>query len=392
MKLKIKISPSMVENISPLGIIEDRIIRIPKALRDELNLKTGNFISLPTKDGYKINLQICKAYLKDGESDEYSAFVSVNTKNLLDIPRISEIKPANDILIGCDPEFFLIDKNTNRIISAAHFFPHHGQIGSDVGLAEVRPRPEFKERNLTNNIRNLLKNAYTHLKNRVLYKNNDVHMIASSCYNGSSAGFHIHFGLPNFFLIDSNHELRSYIVDILDYYIGIPSILPEGNIDFYRRSSIHSRYGKPRDYRYDDLTLEYRVPGGHLLRHPVLTSGLISISLVVMKDILSRINAYTDNFAEPNMFSDYNDIRKLYPRMPDKKEIYRVITSKSIDTASFYINDILKDIIRMIGFDNNKDSIIDYFTYFVDTSSNEDKRYNEDIETNWRLKENARQP
>ena len=382
----------MASDKSPLGSVEDRLVRIPQELRANLGLETGRFLSLPDKNGGYINLQIVRAYQEDRKKNSMSAYISKSTYDLLEISKImlSGIKPVDDILIGCDPEFFLINANTKNIISASHFFPHYGDVGSDVGLAEVRPRPALKEKELSNNIHMLLKEAHNHINNRISHRKQPIKMVAASCINGSAAGFHIHFGLPAHLLLRQVDPTRNFMIDVLDYYIGISSILPEGSEDFRRRSAFYGRYGKPGDHRHDLLTLEYRVPGGHLLRHPVLSSGLIAISIVVMKDLLSRMKMYSDNFERPDMFREYNDLRNMYPRLPDKEKIYAAITSPNINAASEYADEILEDLIRMTGFDENRYAIADYFSYFVDISNGKN-RYNSDIETNWRLRENEGQ-
>lgn len=393
MKFKIKVSPLMGRWGSPLGSIEDRLIRIPETIRQEFGLSPGLFLCLDGKSGDPISLQVSTAYKKDIEESEGYVFVSQDTHNLLGLEKIDGIKPADDILIGCDPEFFLIDKNTGFTVSASHFFPHYGDVGSDAGLAELRPRPGFKEKDVSNNLFNLMKKAYSRIDGRVLFRKRDIYMVAASQYNGSSAGYHIHFGLPHFMLNATPDAIMmiAYMVNILDYYVGIPAILPEGPEDCKRRSEKSSRYGKPGDFRADDMmTLEYRVPGGHLLRHPTLSSGLLAISIVVMKDMLSRIGLYTNGFTKENPFKKYEDLRFLYPSLPNRHDVYNCIVSEGISTALSYIDAILKDISMMVGYEENKVAIINYFEYVLDYISKGEK-FSESIEINWRLMEDEKQ-
>ena len=248
MKFKIKVSPFMSSKNSPLGSIEDRLIRIPSDVRQKFGLETGLFLSLNGADE-EVMLQVSKAYTKDTCKDDSCIYVSESTYELLNLKQESSIKPANDILIGCDPEFFLIDRNNGFNVSASHFFPHYGEVGSDCSLAELRPRPNLHEAGLVNELRSLLQRAYNHIHGRALFKKRDLHMVAASQLNNASAGFHIHFGLPHILLDNQKYigpnPLLPYIVNILDYYIGIPSILPEGAEDSRRRSVRFSKYGKP---------------------------------------------------------------------------------------------------------------------------------------------------
>jgi len=392
MKFSVRVSPLMERWSSPLGSIEDRLIRIPGVLREEFGLSPGLFLCLKDKSGNPISLQVSKSYKKDVEEDDTCIYVSQDTYELLNVERIEGIKPADDILIGCDPEFFLIDKSTNTNVSASHFFPHYGDVGSDGGLAELRPRPSTKETELSGNIGGLMKKAFDHIYGRVLFRQRNIHMIAASHWNNAAAGYHVHFGLPQF-LLRSTPETRlllAYIVNILDYYVGIPAILPEGSEDCKRRSVRFSRYGKPGDHRYDLMTLEYRVPGGHLLRHPILSSGILAISIVVMKDILSRLRAYTNDFTKPAPFSSYEDLRFLYPSLPVRQQVYNCIVSEDISNAVAQTDNILKDISLMVGYKDNEDSIVKYFEYALAYLSKKEK-FSESIASNWRLMEDEKQ-
>jgi hypothetical protein len=394
MKFSVRVSPLMEKWNSPLGSIEDRLIRVPGILREEFGLSPGLFLCLKDKSGNSVPLQVSIAYRKDLEEDDKCVYVSQDTYNLLGVEKISGIKPADDILIGCDPEFFLIDGNTGVRISASHFFPHYGDVGSDCGLAELRPRPSLKESELSSNIYELMKKAFHHLNDRGLFRKRIINMIAASHWDEAAAGYHVHFGLPQFLLRGSpqTHIFLAYMVNILDYYVGIPAILPEGSEDFRRRSARYSRYGKPGDYRADDaMTLEYRVPGGHLLRHPILSSGVLAISIVVMKDMLSRLRVYTDNFTKPSPFKCYDDLRFLYPSLPNRQIVYDCIVSENTRNALIQAGTILKDISSMIGYKENESAIIRYFEYVLSYMYKNEK-FSESIETNWRLAQNEKQP
>ena len=395
MKIKISVSNLMSGSTSPLGSNEDRLIRIPSVLRDELNVQVGSFLYLTSKNNFVTPLQIFNAYRKDAVGDSSRAYVSQNTYDELDIKKTNlkiRLQPFEDILIGADPEFFIVDRDNQCRMPASHFFSHTGDVGSDCGLAELRPRPSTDEYTLTSNLYNLLCRANDRIDNRVLFKDKSIDMIAASMFNKAAAGFHIHFGLPSMMLSDIPYFkiIIERIVDVLDYYIGIPSILPEGHEDCERRSGNNSAYGKPGDYRADNLTLEYRVPGGHLLRHPILTAGLFGISIVVIKDILTRFKNYSNGYRSISKLETYNNLTKIYPNLPNKYEVYKSITSDNIDKALSYAPSIIKDISKMIGYKNRKKSIVDYFNYVILNLENK-KKFSCDIRENWRIVENEGQ-
>lgn len=389
MNIKISISKSMSNKTSPLGSNEDRLIRIPLALRDALSIKTGSFLYLKSKDDNLLPLQIAISYTYDAMNDGNCAYVNEDTYNQLLIKKEcinSYVKPVDDILIGADPEFFLVDRSTGGNISASHFFHHYGDVGSDCGLAELRPRPALNEYELTSNLDVLLNKAYEHLSNRALFKNREVDMIAASMLNGAAAGFHVHFGLPSMLLTGTAecHQMLRRMVDVLDYYVGIPSILPEGSEDFKRRSDKYSKYGKPGDYRSDSLTLEYRVPGGHLLRHPILSRGLFAISIVVMKDILSRFKMYSNNYKDVFRLKDYSNLIDMYPKLPSRSKVYEAVVSNDTKSAILHTISIMKDIGKMIGYKERSKSITDYFDYIL-LYLEYNKKVSGNIKENWRL-------
>ena len=389
MKFRIRVSKSMASHTSVLGSIEDRLIRMPLAMRDKFGLQPGLFLSLKGKDGNPVNLQVSSSYMDDVTIDDKSACISLDTYRLLDLEKISSIKAADDILIGCDPEFFLVDKSTGLNMSASHFFAHWGDVGNDCGLAELRPRPSTREKEVVATLDMLMRKAYYYIKNRSLYRNKSIGMVGASHHSNSSAGFHVHFGLPQSLLAYNKitNNIIRHMVYVLDYYVGMASILPEGSEDYIRRSLRFSRYGKPSDYRSDTMTLEYRVPGGHLLRHPLLSSGILALSVVVMKDMLSRFRVYYD---QKGKLSKYEDLRNLYPNLPDQDEVHRCITNESIKPALRHTGRMIEDVRNMFGYKENAESILSYFHYIVDYASGKRKIGN-NIETNWRLSD-ERQP
>ena len=138
------------------------------------------------------------------------------------------------------------------------------------------------------------------------------------------------------------------------------------------------------------MTLEYRVPGGHLLRHPILSSGILSIGITVMKDMLSRFQAYSNNFKRVIELKEYNDIKKFYPNMPNRDVVYQCMVSHDTSEAMKHVDVILNDLSKMIGYKENSDQIISYFDYVLNYAQKRVK-FDENMEVNWRLV-NEKQP
>jgi hypothetical protein len=255
-----------------------------------------------------------------------------------------------------------------------------------VGMGEFRPRPSTSEDVLTNNLKELIVRATQRVRSQNnRFYSNPVDLMGFSYYDGGTAGFHIHFGLPKELLDYDNFHiegLQRRMVQILDYYVGILSILPEGNDDVKRRSLLSVTYGKPSDYRADKITLEYRVPGGHLLRHPLLTKGLFAISIVVMKDLIARLKECTNNFINFQVLKRYDDLKLLYPNMLSSEEKYNIITSSDIKPAMQHMDKIFKDLSMMVGFKDRAQSIVNYFDYII-TFLRTGNRYGAYITNNW---------
>lgn len=385
-KLDLRMSITMSKTNQLHKGTEDKLIRIPEELRDKLGIKTGLFLYLKKKDGGTIPLQVSKAYIEDAEKGNY-AFVSNNIYRLLYTEKNQKVVPIHNILIGCDPEFFIVDESTNKNVSASNFFPDDGVVGNDCGLAEIRPSPSNNVDELLFNVKTLLQDANDTINNRTLYRNKDFRMVASSYRERVGAGFHLHFGLPPEILTEEDvvtEALRHRMVTVLDYYLGILIVIPEGAEDSKRRAHTTNPYGKPGDFRYNYLTFEYRVPGGHILRHPLLTRGLFAIGKLTMTDLLGRVKIASDNFKDVSLLKNYESMKSLYPKLPDRSEVYKTITKKETNTAISFIDSILEDIRQMNNFSEFEEPIEEYINYIKEYSS-KGHRFSENIVHNWRL-------
>lgn len=376
--IKIKTSEIMTKYLG-FYINENRMLRIPKVLREQLNFEVGQQILMKTISDESIILHIGNCYLSDLEDDETFCYV---TKHIFEKINIDintnkfNIECIDNITLGCDPEFFLIDKQNRKMLKAHMFFKKWGQVGCDNILAELRPKPSLTTIGLTNNIYSLICSARNILNYNNIYDPNRITMLAASSYNNSSAGFHLHFGLPKDILGKKPNKMNimCQVVRVMDYYISIPTTVIEGDTDTNRRSNIFLSYGKPGDFRLDNKTLEYRVPGGSLLKHPILTKGLIALGAVVTEDIISKLSYYTEKFK--NLYWD--NFKDIYPNVLDTQTVYNIICSKNTYIARKYLDPIYSDIQKMIGFNKRRKDIEEFF-YHIEKSI----QYNSNIESNW---------
>jgi len=368
---------------------EEGTVRISKKLRNKYSLKLYSFVNFDTEENKSVCLQVLPAYTEDVEKNSDALFVTDTVYDLLKKEVVTNALVVTDNLtLGCDPELLLI-KNGNEIVKASWYFGKTGVVGNDGHILEFRPPPSTNEETLRDTLYSLIKRARVMINNTIP-EGDKIRMVGSSYKKGVdksdlpfyTTGFHLHFGIPPILINPKLPHIKlliDQVVKILDYYVGIPSIILEKNEEALRRSSINIQYGKPGNYRLNFPTLEYRVPGGYNLRHPILACGLIGLGAVVVEDVITRIKHCTDNFKNPLEIQNADDIRELYPNLPPTEDIFRLILTPKTEYARTYIDNIYKDVSKMITFDKRKKSICDYF----DLLTNKKIELTGDIENNW---------
>jgi len=393
--IRIKISQIMTDHLG-MYCNENGMIRISTELRQNLGLEVGQQFSLNSVNNIPVVLTVGSAFKNDAEQDSGVCYVTSSIFNKINLENINEYSmfKISNITLGCDPEFFLIDSDTRKLLSAQTFFKKWGEIGCDGILAELRPNPSLTAKGLTDNIYDLICTTRNILNLTTNYDPNKITMYAASSYETgmpaipsigntgcATAGFHLHFGLPKNILGRKPDivALMFKIVRVMDYFIGLPAIMLEDANESKRRSNTQVSYGKPSDFRLDFRTLEYRVPGGSLLRHPILTKGLIALGATVTEDIISKINLYTNKFKQLYWMKDNERIKEIYPNILSIKEMYPLMCTPCNDMAKTYLNRIYTDVSNMIGFNERKDEINAFFHHIQANI-----KYTNNIEDNWR--------
>jgi hypothetical protein len=359
---------------------ENRVVRIPEAARVKYSLPVGSFLHLRDKHGQLFPLQIVPAFKEDTHSDAIAGYVTEKVYNYLAIVQDfeQEVERVANITLGCDPEAFLMDAKTGHIVSATRFFRRMGDVGHDGMLLEFRPMPSVHAEVVTSNIWRLIQKGRRELNARG--EGNRIIMVASSGLQGLTAGFHLHYGLP-YALLGRRPPVRhlaNLMVTLFDYYIGVPAVIPEGEVDHHRRTVSYVDYGKPGGYRLDNRTFEFRLPGGSLLRHPVLTAGLMSLGAVVVEDFVSRVREATDNFTGITDIHSLTDIRMLYPNLPHPLDIHSLIVSVNLQPARERMATIVNDIRKMVGYKERATAVEAFFSCIEN-----DTKFSSNIEENW---------
>ncbi len=394
MDIPVKISNAM-DNAKTIN--ESRIIRAPREFRELFELRLGDFVVIRNNDGRLMSFALEKAYDEDVKNDPLAAYVTsrIHATIVKGTAQSCDLDLVKGITLGCDPELMIIDRNSGNLISAQNFFKLNkwGPVGYDGLLLELRPSPSVDESVVINNLYNLLAQARSFLNTCSTFPNTMLAGISS--YNGKAAvargmnnvamyqnytkltaGFHLHYGIPKEILGYQKRFVAQQVVKALDYYVGLPSMIPEGYGDSYRRTVQGIEYGKPGMFRIDHRTLEYRTPGGALMKHPVLAQGLIGLGAVVIEDITSRVKTITKGFTDLNQIAYDADIRILYPNIPPVMEIFQAICSPAIDVAKSHLDTIRKDVENMVGYASRANSINNFF-------NNIETAFSIDVEENW---------
>lgn len=379
MEFKTRVSTEM--SLRENGV---KLIRIPRDTRAVLGINVGESIDMDTKDGNKIRLKVEQAFLSDVDKDSNVAYVSQSVFDILNLKDVVDSKfvlSLTDVItLGTDPEFFVVNFNRNEVIHPARFFQKYGEVGSDGMLVEIRPHPNVEVKSLVSNMAYCLAKAQKIIREHPLGKDPKVKLAAASHIGGYTAGFHLHYGLPKEILNLYNNRriVLKEMVRGLDYYVGVPSIIPEGIDDSFRRSNPFVTYGSVGDFRVNYRTLEYRVPGGSLLRHPDLSEGLIGLGALVVEDVVTRVRAATEDFTKLDELKTPEDLNEIYPNVPSMKTLFQTVCVPDVEIAKGQLERIYADVQNMIGYNKRKESVDKFFDSI-------EKKFSCYIEDNWNL-------
>ena len=219
--------------------------------------------------------------------------------------------------IGCDPEFFLKDLKSGKLVSAIPFItgtkdnpfrlPLGGNIQRDNVAMEIATDPANNVEMFVDNIRNTLTEAIKTLPedteiiaapsasfdpDQLLHpeaqafgcdpdydawemKQNDPPCAVDNTFR--SCGAHIHVGTDgkddNVFLLDFEGKMKT--VKVMDCLHGVISSVLDSNKEAIDRRQL---YGKPGAHRPKDYGVEYRVLSNYWLKSPITVMMMYSLT------------------------------------------------------------------------------------------------------------------
>jgi hypothetical protein len=375
-----KITFEIQEN-NDFKIENGEILFTTRTVKD-LNLK-DRFITFKFSEVVPIHLRVKCFEDADGKLEDNIGYVNLHVYMKVSGNKIGSLET---ITLGADPEFFLVNADTNHAITFGviqqikrQFNEYQRDIGMDGAgfIGEFRPVPSRTPKELSNNIKDLLVRTDRLISqavrlNKLQQPVDKWRLCGHSFFQEKPAGFHIHIGLPKPIL--SNKEYLYSLVRSLDYFLGIPCLLIDKQ--FERRIKIPGRrftgnYGKAFSCKYSNITLEYRMPGGFHLRSPHLSDGILSIAALISEDFIARAKALKK--------SKVDEIR-LYST-PQYGELQEAFNKIEHPNTMPWFEDIRNKTERMISFNKYKEPISLFFG-IIDKNT----EITEDILSNWQVR------
>lgn len=313
---------------------------------------------------------------------------------------------VEEILVGADPEFALLD--SDKFIYAAHIggLSFNGELASDGPLAELRPDPEIDIDKFISNIKNILTN------NNKLEYINEYRWYAHPYYSVEGEenyvygiGGHIHIGTPKLALheLENNKSVQYSMFGILNYilnhFIAIPFMYIEGVDDSVKRR-VKSGYGFGKDFRTDRERLEYRVPSGAWLKHPTIAKAVVGTAKAIAESYYKYVVDMSPKKAFKEAFKFNENFSKLKAKINDlavAKEFAMFISASEIDDilrgeAKLPRNE-LKEVLkclRKLPTYNKYSEYIDLFIELVKYSLNDGLKASPYFKTAWRQNKKLR--
>lgn len=288
---------------------EDNVARVPKATRDHHSIggpvlvigEADQAIELSVRSGLIMDMKRVLARRDMGGALANVLFVSPNTqariKRLLDQGTPSSAawiaENVDNLTVGSDPEFGLIDGNQN-FIYAAHVVADQNKnkpVGSDGPCMELRPSPSKGVDTHVETIRTLIAEA------RSMKEIEKYQWWTGASYKTPDRTFvlggHIHVGDPKAFStalqggrVFDPEATRRRVVRVLDELVA--TLLTRIDTPDARERR-RQGYGKFGDWRTQPGRFEWRTPSALWLSNPDLAGAVLGTAKAVAEDCYKKI-------------------------------------------------------------------------------------------------------
>jgi hypothetical protein len=285
---------------------ENNIIRIPRRARKQFETRTDKItitygkktVALEIKAAFKEDIVELKQSIEDGdltvEQSRYTGFVT--TATLQSLMGLSEEAQTDfcymsddieDITLGSDPEFVLVDPSTLSYKYAEQIagFPRSGYLGADGPLAEVRPPPSRTVSGAVENIRKILAKGHKSIRQYNWYAGATYRNPLNPKERTLHIGGHIHLGDPMVLPSRDKQGIYRQVIRMLDELMAIPLVRIDGPKAHLRRNTVHTngfgKYGTWGDTRPQVGRFEWRVPSGLWMAHPDFAAAVLGTAKAI---------------------------------------------------------------------------------------------------------------
>lgn len=372
MQLRLVISPTM-DLWAKKNEAEHERIRLSRKARDYYQPTNWEKILLVVH-GTRRTKELRISQAPQGEVKNIGAaestnigFVTTNTyKELMGVKKSKEeiwiSEKTENITVGCDPEFVLVNDVGTGIYADTAFGNKWGNLGSDGPCAEIRPEPSNDVDTVINNIANLL-NDEAKTKDILKYE-----WLGGATYHHPTMtrrypiGGHIHLGLPaNVMAQGVNEFYLNRIARILDEMVAIPLVRIDTPLPGERRTKMG--YGKFGDIRFDQYNLykfEWRVPSGVWMIHKDIARVVVGTTKAITEEAWKRFEESNYNHNYMLHVSDDNNILRSFS-CEDSEIVRNLINKASAKEVSIaLVHSIHNKLKRMSNYHRYKEIIDDF--------------------------------
>lgn len=389
------------------SVKEDKYLRVAHRARHHFKVKgdtltlavNGNTLILTVKPAYKEDVNNLRRQVKEeGLTEEQAAltgFVTAGTLSRLTGKKVKTdalydkdcyvSSSVEDLTIGADPEFVLVNPQTKRFRYAAHIFPADGVLGSDGPLAEVRPPPSTDASKVVQNIADILREGHPEITGYDWYTGATYKSPNHPAERIVHMGGHVHIGDPKSLPAALKNGVYSQIIRVLDETIALPLVRIDCPEPHLRRNTAHNgygRYGRWGDQRPQEGRFEWRVPSGLWLSHPTFAEAVLTTTKAVSEACYQLM--VDANFDETWVLAAANrkGFLKTWGAM-NAREAGKLINDSAPDAINAtLINRAAKKLQEMENYPRYK-AQIDEFLRLVRLSDNDRKKINLDMKSTW---------
>ncbi len=326
---------------SNMGFDEDKVELYPVGTNGSERVKQA--LLLDVYQAFSKDIKKLKSGGMEAEELRRVGFVTAKTfrritgKNSERDDNIWVSDSVEEVVFGCDPEFLLFDRDNDVVVRANNVLGHHGQLGCDGAMAEVRPHPAVTPEELVKNIGDIL-------TNKNLTQPISGYKWVGEVYHRDDArdypvGGHIHIGNPVQLLKITDARRDNFFKSfnkIIDEFLALPMTRLDGKEkgSTRRTACTMGKYGYFGEWRKCNGRLEHRTLSGRWLIHPSLAKAVLGVAKMIIDEVYLRASdkkfdaeyVYPSKFSRDNPFSNGFD----WADVPMVKEIGCTRTSSEM--------------------------------------------------------------